>query len=178
MRTFARKAGMTVLCAAALAGYWVASEHGGPYAAAAVTAGGPGPAVHAPRWLSFQHATSADERHFHVHGKCVIETASTGHGWIVCRDGQSRSIPLDSEPARITLVTARTGVALESLRWNSAGKARGQLDCTGEGAGQIGPVRVTVRRDGAGGIESLRLAGNTDGIAKSWTFRNGHWSAS
>ena len=166
-----KAAGWTAATLASLAGYGLSvTTH--------AHASEPGHAVKAPRWLSFQAATQADRNHFHVHGKCVIETASTGHGWIVCRDGQSRSIPLDAEPSRITLVSARTGVALESLRWNSAEHASGQLDCTGEGAGQIGPVRVTVRRDGAGSIKSLRLAGNTDGIAKSWTFRNGHWSAS
>ncbi len=82
------------------------------------------------------------------------------------------------EPHRIVLVRSETGLALDHLRWKSARRASGELDLTGEGAGQVGSVRVTVRRDGAGRIGSLRLAGSTSGIAKSRTFSHGHWSAS
>jgi len=53
----------------------------------------PGPTVKAPSWLSFQKATAGDEHHFHVHGKCVITLTSTGHGWIVCKNGELKRIP-------------------------------------------------------------------------------------
>jgi hypothetical protein len=176
-RKIARRAGIGALVTVAIAGYWVAAEHGGPYAAAAVRSQDPGGSVSAPGWLAFQRATAADKRHFHLRGQCVIELTRSGHGWIVCRDGESRPVPDVAEPHRITLVKAETGLALGSLKWHSASSAAGRLELTGEGAADIGKVRVTVRRSSSGALASLTFAGDIGGFATSWTFAHGHWNA-
>jgi hypothetical protein len=80
------------------------------------------------------------------------------------------------EPRHIALVSAETGLALNGLRWLGQDRASGQLDLTGEGAGDIGPVRVSVTRT-AGRITGLDMRGMTAGVARVWVLARGTWQA-
>jgi hypothetical protein len=80
------------------------------------------------------------------------------------------------EPRQIILVSAETGLALERLSWHGQDRASGQLDLTGEGAADVGMVRVSVTRT-AGRITGLDMRGMTAGVAQVWVLTRGRWRA-
>lgn len=63
------------------------------------------------------------------------------------------------EPRAIVLAGGETGLALEGVHWRSLDRASARLDLTGEGAAELGKVRVTVGRSAAGSIKSLTMTG-------------------
>ena len=73
-----------------------------------------------------------------------------------------------SRPARIALVRSETGLALTGLAW-SGDVARGELELTGEGAADLGPVTVVMASPG-----SVAIYGHVS-VCRQWTRALGRW---